>query len=210
MGAGKIIFLHGDCVQCGKGCMDFLNKEIQAASAILALCGKETEISLSSSLEKDSSVREKKRSKLLENRGPNLSRRQFFGYLKTKTKVSVGSTLHYLAENEENKKKTVLTADVSGTENEYYVNALIALGGFELIDKMLSERLLPSVSLDMERCKLCAVCSKVCPNGVFTAVTDMVKGRRKVTAIRMDSLSCTGCGICALSCPSKVIKVVKS
>jgi len=207
MGANDIVLLKGDCDTCGKACAEIVSSEIDAARRIISICGNKTVINLVDRLESHPEKKEYKSSRALQENEKLTSRREFFGYLKSRTIESVGSTIHYLTENEDKNKKTVLTADSTATELEEYTNSLKMIGGDTLLQKMTDEGLLNEVHIDMEKCTLCGICSRMCPHGVFTVVTEMIKGREKAVDIQKDSLFCTGCGLCGISCSCNAISI---
>lgn len=207
MGANGITLLKGDCDTCGKACAELVREEISAAMNIFSLCGNGAVITLTDRFEPYPDTKERTSSKKNQEGEKLTSRREFFGYLKSRTLESVGSTIQHLTENEAKNKKTVLNVDSTGTELEEYINSLKMIGGDMLLRKMMDEGLLNEVHTDMEKCRLCGVCSRMCPNGVFTVVTEMIKGLEKTVDIRKNNLRCTDCGLCSLSCPSKAIRV---
>lgn len=210
MGAKSIVVLKGDCDTCGNGCVDFISKEVDAVTRILSLCNNNATIVLTNNLERLSCQREPIHA-LPSQKGEKLaSRREFFNYLKTRTMVTVGSAIQYVSENDAKQGKTVLAPDSTATGLEEYVDSLKMLGGDALLRSMLSEGLLNRVTIDREKCTLCGICSRMCPNSVYTVVTGMVKGREKVVGIQEDNLLCSGCELCVISCPSKVISIRSS
>lgn len=207
MGAGTIILVTGDCAACGRACSGLVTREIAAARQILSLCGHATGIRLTDTPGISPPTNNHKNPPLSAGTEKPTSRREFFGYLKTRTMASVGSSITYLTETEADDKPTVLTSDSKGTERAEYLATLQKLGGEALLADMTKAGLLNEVAIDRERCSLCAVCSRMCPNGVFTAVTATIKGRQQVVDLQCNSLYCTGCGVCTISCPGKAINL---
>jgi len=63
-------------------------------------------------------------------------------------------------------------------------------------------RYLPNVTtltLDVEKCSGCGMCTEVCPHGVF-----IVEGKR---ACIIDRDACMECGACAGNCPTQALSV---
>lgn len=56
-----------------------------------------------------------------------------------------------------------------------------------------------TLSLDDDACTGCAMCTRVCPHGVFSI--------RDGKACVVDRDGCMECGACALNCPEKAIGV---
>jgi NAD-dependent dihydropyrimidine dehydrogenase PreA subunit len=56
-----------------------------------------------------------------------------------------------------------------------------------------------TLALDAEKCVGCAMCTQVCPHGVFA-----LNGRK---AFIMDLNGCMECGACALNCPTGALQV---
>lgn len=211
MGAERIAMFRGDCDDCGKGCAEIVSKEMAAVGQILALCGREVSIDLTECL---APVRDRKEhadgASAAFGHDALTSRREFFSHLKKRTLASVGSTIHYLTENDPKTKRTVLADDNTRTEIEEYITSLKIIGGEPLLGSMLAEGFLNEVHVNTESCILCGICFRICPHKVFTTITEMIKGLEKVVEIRRNSLLCTGCGLCVLSCPGKAIRIGNS
>lgn len=67
-----------------------------------------------------------------------------------------------------------------------------------------------TVLVDVDRCKGCELCVKVCPAGVL----QISRGRFNARGYRPVELAdpegkCTGCTICALICPDVVLTVYR-
>lgn len=63
-------------------------------------------------------------------------------------------------------------------------------------------RYIPGVAtleLDQGRCSGCAMCSRVCPHGVFR----LEAGRAQI----VDRDACMECGACSLNCPEGAVRV---
>ncbi len=56
-----------------------------------------------------------------------------------------------------------------------------------------------SLEYDPEKCTGCAMCTHVCPHGVF----EMGKGKARI----LDRDLCMECGACMMNCPVKAIQV---
>lgn len=54
--------------------------------------------------------------------------------------------------------------------------------------------------IDMEECKHCGECERVCPDNAVHVINDIYV---------IDYDFCKGCGLCAYECPSKAIKMCK-
>jgi 2-oxoglutarate ferredoxin oxidoreductase subunit delta len=65
------------------------------------------------------------------------------------------------------------------------------------------------IVIDPERCKGCALCTTVCPQGVIhMADTFNALGYRPARLVDPGG-ACTGCAVCALICPDVAITVYR-
>ena len=67
-----------------------------------------------------------------------------------------------------------------------------------------------TVSIEVDRCKGCALCAAVCPQGILQMSRDRFNalGYRPVQLVDPDQ-KCTGCALCALMCPDVVFTVYR-
>ena len=65
------------------------------------------------------------------------------------------------------------------------------------------------VVVDVDRCKGCGLCTKVCPSKILTLNLDRfnAKGYHPVMVSQPDK--CTGCGVCSIICPDVVFTVYR-
>jgi 2-oxoglutarate ferredoxin oxidoreductase subunit delta len=65
------------------------------------------------------------------------------------------------------------------------------------------------VTLEVDRCKGCALCVDVCRPGILQMSTTAfnAKGYRPIEVTDMDL--CTGCNVCAITCPDVVFTVYR-
>jgi 2-oxoglutarate ferredoxin oxidoreductase subunit delta len=65
------------------------------------------------------------------------------------------------------------------------------------------------IVIDPERCKGCALCTTVCPQGViYMADTFNTLGYQPARLVDPGG-ACTGCAVCALICPDVAITVYR-
>ncbi|ADD67012.1 4Fe-4S ferredoxin iron-sulfur binding domain protein [Denitrovibrio acetiphilus DSM 12809] len=204
-GAERIVLMHGECGDCRHSkCRETFEKEIDTVRRIFQLAGVDIKISV----ETDAGNKDKKRAaERLRKDEKAMSRREFFSFVGNRTKQSVGQTIYSISENDQDRKKTVLFAETD--RGKSFSEDLVAIGGDALPGLLRKEGLLPSVSIDKTTCTNCAVCSRMCPFGVFEPIYKEIKGRQKVIDIQMNLNACTGCGICAIACMSKSITCQK-
>lgn len=67
-----------------------------------------------------------------------------------------------------------------------------------------------TVVVAVDRCKGCALCTTVCPQGILHMSRDRfnARGYRPVELIDPNE-QCTGCTLCALMCPDVVLTVYR-
>jgi|GEM_PF-2861621 len=206
-GVEEVIFIKGDCASCSLFCIEIFERELNVSKKILSLSNNRTEISLayeppvnhhSGGLSPVDGTLEKP-----------ASRREFFSYIKNRTILSVGQTIQLVTESEaDRKRKTVFEAHgAAASDHACYTDDLEAIGGKALLQKMTDDGILFAVRMDMGKCTLCGVCSRICPHAVFTLQTEKIKGIATVTGIEKSDLNCTGCGLCMLSCPAGAIVI---
>jgi NAD-dependent dihydropyrimidine dehydrogenase PreA subunit len=212
MGALRQEFVHGDCGKCPvSGCKDDLEKELAFSRRVLELCGRTAEFEIRRFDEKPAP--KAKKSMMEERFGKSevqLTRREFFGFIRNRAGESVGKTLHYFSENDKNRQKTVLDVKGGIAPHEEYLASLESLGGEILIRNMMKEGLLSRAEIITETCTKCGICARLCPFGVFVPVIETVKGRKVTAAVNVDTAKCTGCGVCLVSCPTDSIKLSKA
>jgi 2-oxoacid:acceptor oxidoreductase delta subunit (pyruvate/2-ketoisovalerate family) len=75
----------------------------------------------------------------------------------------------------------------------------VVIGGTSLAYKTGSWRDMKPV-IEMELCRLCGICSDVCPDNSVYVEHDQYF---------IDYDYCKGCGLCAFECPSRAISMVK-
>jgi 2-oxoglutarate ferredoxin oxidoreductase subunit delta len=64
------------------------------------------------------------------------------------------------------------------------------------------------IVVDAERCKGCALCVSVCPQGVL-ALSERFNAAGYHPVRLVDAAGCTGCVLCALVCPDVAISVYR-
>jgi len=200
MGASKITLRYGECGRCSKDCRGVSAKEAEAANRIFELAELPAQVIFQSFTDKRPTAADR-----LKNRGESISRREFFGFMRTKARQTIGETLYSMAENEKDRKRTVLSSERGGAES--YISDIRYLGSDKLINRMREEGLLMSVDIDIEKCTRCGICARVCPMSVFTLTKETVKGREITVSVTADSDLCSGCGLCTTSCMSGAVKI---
>jgi 2-oxoglutarate ferredoxin oxidoreductase subunit delta len=67
------------------------------------------------------------------------------------------------------------------------------------------------IEIDQDRCKGCALCTTVCPQGDLVQMSTVfnAKGYRPAVFADPDG-QCTGCTLCAMMCPDVVIAVYRT
>ena len=67
-----------------------------------------------------------------------------------------------------------------------------------------------TISIEVDRCKGCELCTTICPQNILQMGRDRfnARGYRAVELIDPDS-KCTGCALCALICPDVVLTVYR-
>ncbi len=200
MGALKINLRQGDCGRCSKDCRGVAENETAAANRIFELA----ELPVRAVFESNRPTAADR----LKNKGESISRREFFGFMRTKARQTIGETLYSIAESEKDRKRTVLSSERSGAES--YASDLKYLGSDKLINRMREEGLLMSVHIDTDKCTRCGICARVCPMAVFSLTKETVKGREVTTDVSADSDLCSGCGLCTTACMSDAVKVSAS
>ncbi|MFH1173020.1 MAG: 4Fe-4S binding protein [bacterium] len=60
--------------------------------------------------------------------------------------------------------------------------------------------------IDIEKCTGCAICEKICPEGICYSTGKKNKSGKIYFDRDLDY--CKGCGLCAVECPSKAIIMV--
>jgi 2-oxoglutarate ferredoxin oxidoreductase subunit delta len=64
------------------------------------------------------------------------------------------------------------------------------------------------LTIDLERCKGCLLCTQACPKKILVQSKELnQKGYYPIEII--DQSQCIGCAMCALMCPDCVIRVEK-
>jgi 2-oxoglutarate ferredoxin oxidoreductase subunit delta len=63
--------------------------------------------------------------------------------------------------------------------------------------------------IDKEKCKGCALCVGVCPEGIMAMSTDQFNKQGLPFAVCTDTEKCTACQSCAIICPDAAIQVLK-
>ena len=64
------------------------------------------------------------------------------------------------------------------------------------------------LEFNIEACKSCGFCMKVCPKGVLAiGEKSNRKGYRYIEAVKPEA--CIGCQMCAVMCPDVVIEIYK-
>jgi 2-oxoglutarate ferredoxin oxidoreductase subunit delta len=67
-----------------------------------------------------------------------------------------------------------------------------------------------TIFIEEDRCKGCALCASVCPQGVIAMATDHLNAKGYYPALLNDpDGDCTGCAICAVICPDVCITVYR-
>jgi len=206
MGAERIILLMDDCMKCRhESCLKTVVQEITAAKEIFEKAGLDIEIRSAPYFEKKNSLKKR----LAQHDGEVMNRREFFSFVKNRTKKSVGEVIYSISENDEEKTKTRLAVDSEKLKRSF-VNDLKALGGEKLIEDLIACGVLPSVSIDVETCKKCGVCAKICPFNVFQPEYETIKGKQHIKTVHTSTDRCTGCGICLHVCMSKSINLSRN
>ncbi|MFX0076893.1 MAG: glycyl-radical enzyme activating protein [Candidatus Hermodarchaeota archaeon] len=62
-----------------------------------------------------------------------------------------------------------------------------------------SQQLFPEISYFKEKCQLCEICVRSCPNSALRLINDEIVRERSL---------CTVCGICAKNCPNNVMEII--
>jgi 2-oxoglutarate ferredoxin oxidoreductase subunit delta len=67
------------------------------------------------------------------------------------------------------------------------------------------------ITIEIDRCKGCALCVDVCPKGLIQIDKECVNARGYYPAQLVDPEGeCTGCAICAVACPDVAITVYRA
>jgi len=204
MGSGRIILEHGDCGKCSRNCLAVVLAEAEKADRIFELAGMNVRTEIQKYEEKPKRATAADR---LKGGGEELTRREFFGFMRTKAKRTIGETLYSMTENEKERQRTILASERKGYED--YIANLLSLGGSQLIQRMRGEGLLVTVDIDSEKCRKCGICARVCPMSVFTLTKETIKGREYTTAVTADPDKCSGCGLCMTSCMYDAVKAYR-
>ncbi len=88
-----------------------------------------------------------------------------------------------------------------------FVNANVYLC-MEVVINSLMAKIKGTVTVDVERCKGCAVCVAACPFDVL-ALTHRVNDKGYPWAAGIHPDACTGCANCAVVCPDGCITVYR-
>jgi 2-oxoglutarate ferredoxin oxidoreductase subunit delta len=66
------------------------------------------------------------------------------------------------------------------------------------------------VTVDVDRCKGCQLCTTACPPGVLVMSHDHINARGYYPVQLVDPQGrCTGCGLCAVICPDVCLTVYR-
>jgi len=65
---------------------------------------------------------------------------------------------------------------------------------------------MPSVTIDIERCKGCERCVEACPQQIL-GMSKQLNEKGYFYAACIDQPRCLGCRICAITCPDVAIEV---
>jgi 2-oxoglutarate ferredoxin oxidoreductase subunit delta len=67
-----------------------------------------------------------------------------------------------------------------------------------------------TVAIETDRCKGCALCTRVCPQDILymSRSSFNARGYRPVELVDPDG-KCTGCALCALMCPDVVLTIYR-
>jgi|LSQX01.2.fsa_nt_gb 2-oxoglutarate ferredoxin oxidoreductase subunit delta len=63
------------------------------------------------------------------------------------------------------------------------------------------------VTIDIERCKGCELCSSVCPQKIITIDWDIINAKGFNAVKVTDQTKCTGCCSCVKICPDIAIEI---
>jgi 2-oxoglutarate ferredoxin oxidoreductase subunit delta len=67
-----------------------------------------------------------------------------------------------------------------------------------------------SVTIDVDRCKGCELCTAVCPQGILQTSGNHFNARGYRPVLLVDPQGkCTGCALCALLCPDVALTVYR-
>jgi 2-oxoglutarate ferredoxin oxidoreductase subunit delta len=67
---------------------------------------------------------------------------------------------------------------------------------------------MPHITIDVERCKGCGLCTLACPRKLVT-LSDAPNNLGFTVALFSEPEKCTGCSLCAEMCPDVAICVFK-
>jgi len=93
--------------------------------------------------------------------------------------------------------------DLSGTASPRKSDAELLMHrlGFKSFGSLLSEKDLGEIDIDIEKCKGCKTCSRICPIGVFNGLNEAGK------IAFYDRAACFACGACVKQCPEKALRI---
>jgi len=65
------------------------------------------------------------------------------------------------------------------------------------------------IVIEQRRCKGCALCTTVCPSGLFSMGSELNAQGNPVALFSDPQGKCTGCAMCARMCPDTAISVYR-
>jgi ferredoxin len=201
MGAERILLLTDDCTKCRhENCLNTIYREISTAKDIFNKAGLSIEIKTAPYHSNGKTFSKR----LPENDTKVMNRREFFNFVKKRTKKNIGEVIYSVSENDNEKAKTRLAIN-SEKLKSLFIDDIKNLGGEKLLFNLISSGYLPNVKINEETCKRCGICSKICPFNVLQPEYETVKGIRHIKTVNIVIGSCTGCSLCLNVCMSKSI-----
>ncbi|MCL1797918.1 MAG: 4Fe-4S binding protein [Eggerthellaceae bacterium] len=205
----RILLIEGNCTTCKyRDCMKGFDETVSSANALLEAVGSELRVERTSEFPQEFLAED-------ASRIYGAARREFFTKARGGAKDVTGKTVALMLKGEKDEKpqspQQRLKVSAAGTLPQFeakrrmkILDAMDRMGGLRVPE--IETRLWGNVTIDLDKCNSCRICTTFCPTGALHKIETEKDGEKKFD-IEFSVADCVQCKTCVDICIKRCIEV---